>query len=567
MAVIYSHTFTGPPYNLPPAGSHDVMDVTGVSDIASITKVSIGFASSRSLPYGPLTVVCDIVNLNGQGPNLGPSDPVSKTFTIMTEPEIVEFDFPNVIVNLGFGFTFFLGNPIGNPQLTYPDLSIAADYVDGHYLIYLIVEGERLLKPTTPTPANDATEVSWETTESFGKHLSWENGGGATKYDVYFGTVGNLKLIEQDVDAMVVTYATVDYTTTVDNEGVTHAFIREHDENFDTEIPWNVPFYWRVNAKNDDGTTTGDVWTFDARPAKAITPTPEHEEVVADFDAKQLLWVDGGNDTSYDVYFGTLISGPIFIGNAVGPSKTILYSIELTVPITPKMIMTIKEDTHAYIGKDVFSEGTEIDWDVPFYWRIDAKNEFGLTTGDVWNFDARPAKTVNLTPENYDTKVPVRTSFHWDDGSYDAGLKPHPFVTGYYDVYANFDYKGGTPHLFDVLNGHNTYEVTFSITWPKENKGALPPRLLYSLEPQMLYLWRVDARNEYGITAGDTLIFLTGPSDDFPGVRPYDYNPDYSWAWDVDHYDWIDATLVAVGGGRYKQQLVAVGHGVIYFEE
>ena len=296
-------------------------------------------------------------------------------------------------------------------------------------------------KAINPTPANNAEGVAWETTETFGKHLSWENGGGATKYDVYFGTVGNLKLIEADVDASVVTYATVRYTTTVDKEGVTHAFVREHDAYSDTEIDWNVPFYWRIISKNANTQTTGDIWAFDARPAKVTNNTP--------------------------------------VTGATG--------------ISPK-----------HTSLDVFTDHL----------------------------------------------------LGWDNGSYDGGKGTTDYTTEYFDLYTNFGLQGGTPYLFDTLDGENTYEVFFNINWPIDDKTPGSELTVNSLKSVKPYLWRVDARNEFGTTTGDLLTFTTG-------INPLGRvnRPPNELADDADN-----GIFTVVGGGRHTQNLVVVAHKKIYYK-
>ena len=59
-------------------------------------------------------------------------------------------------------------------------------------------------------------------------------------------------------------------------------------------------------------------------------------------------------------------------------------------------------------------------------------------------------------------------------------------------------------------------------------------------------------------------ILAAAVSLEWPGDRPGDYDPDLVWGWDGDDYAW------AVGGGRYKNRLVVVGHdsngvGTVYF--
>ena len=83
-------------------------------------------------------------------------------------------------------------------------------------------------KATAPAPANGATGVSVTT------DLSWTAGSGATSHDVYFGTVspGTLR---------------------GNQSGTT----------YDTGTMANgTTYYWRIDEKNADGTTTGDIWSF-----------------------------------------------------------------------------------------------------------------------------------------------------------------------------------------------------------------------------------------------------------------------------------------------------------------
>jgi hypothetical protein len=133
------------------------------------------------------------------------------------------------------------------------------------------------VKPITPTPLNEATEVDWSET-GLNKTLSWEDGGtNATSYDVYFGQdiyFGDLIYLGNTEAASFV----VPYDTTDIYGFGTQAFIGDAEgwpwEK--TEIDWNVLLKWRVDAVNEFGIATGDDWWFDARTRKAMTPTPEN---------------------------------------------------------------------------------------------------------------------------------------------------------------------------------------------------------------------------------------------------------------------------------------------------
>ena len=105
-----------------------------------------------------------------------------------------------------------------------------------------VVEKTVLTVPTaaaTPSPANNATNVS------INADLSWANGGGAISYDVYFGTTapgtfqGNQTTMTFDPGAMA-------NSTT---------------------------YYWRIDAINSCGTTTGTVWNFTTESTACVPPT------------------------------------------------------------------------------------------------------------------------------------------------------------------------------------------------------------------------------------------------------------------------------------------------------
>jgi len=91
---------------------------------------------------------------------------------------------------------------------------------------------------TNPSPANGATSVS--TTAD----LSWTAGSGATSHDVYFGTVSPGTFIGNQ------TGTTYDTGTMANSK----------------------TYYWRIDEKNANGTTTGVVWSF-TTAAAGTTPT------------------------------------------------------------------------------------------------------------------------------------------------------------------------------------------------------------------------------------------------------------------------------------------------------
>ena len=128
-------------------------------------------------------------------------------------------------------------------------------------------------KATNPSPNNTATDRSIST------DLSWSNGGGATSYDVYFGTdptpdSGEFK---------------GNQTSTSYDPGTL---------NRDTT------YYWRIDAKNPAGTTTGDVWSFSTVALSYIEisgPTQVSEETYSPYFC--IAYYDDGSTA--DVTFST----------------------------------------------------------------------------------------------------------------------------------------------------------------------------------------------------------------------------------------------------------------------
>jgi hypothetical protein len=84
---------------------------------------------------------------------------------------------------------------------------------------------------TNPSPWNGAANQSKDV------NISWLDGGGATSYDVYFGTNST-----PDSDEFKGNQA----GTTYEPGTLAHSTV----------------YYWRIDSKNAAGTTTGDVWSF-----------------------------------------------------------------------------------------------------------------------------------------------------------------------------------------------------------------------------------------------------------------------------------------------------------------
>jgi hypothetical protein len=108
-------------------------------------------------------------------------------------------------------------------------------------------------KATNPGPDNEETGVS------INKNLSWSDGGGATSFNVYFGTDSTPDIGELKGNQTSFSYnpGTLDYSTT---------------------------YYWRIDAKNSYGTTTGDVWYFTTATDTSDDPYEENDTMATAYD-------------------------------------------------------------------------------------------------------------------------------------------------------------------------------------------------------------------------------------------------------------------------------------------
>jgi hypothetical protein len=119
--------------------------------------------------------------------------------------------------------------------------------------------------PTDPTPADS----SGPGVDFSDLTLSWENGGGATKYDVYVG--GNL-VSEHQSDTS--------YTTSLEELQTIYGV-----------APIDQTVEWQINAFDDNELEAdGDVWSFDPRPAQSQNPTPVDAATKQRLNLTQLRW-------------------------------------------------------------------------------------------------------------------------------------------------------------------------------------------------------------------------------------------------------------------------------------
>jgi hypothetical protein len=118
-------------------------------------------------------------------------------------------------------------------------------------------------------------------------------------------------------------------------------------ESHDSGASWFTP------------SATVDLWfeTHTPLPSKPINPDPAHQETDVDFSDRTISWDNGGGATSYDVYIGDASDNL---------TKVSAGQAGLTYTVTDA-------------NMELFPKGV-------CYWRIDAINAGGTTTGDDWYF-------------------------------------------------------------------------------------------------------------------------------------------------------------------------------------
>lgn len=158
----------------------------------------------------------------------------------------------------------------------------------------------------------------------------------------------------------------------------------------DTNVVHSTKYYYRLKAINKtDSSNYSEVFEVvtEAAPApvKATNPTPENGSYFLELPVENfnLAWKGNIDATKYTVYFGT------------DPEN-----------LSPLTDVSYSENPSFQIPTDLTSR-------VYYYWRVDATNDYGTTTGDVWSFrittneivvHPNPVKEqVNINIPNYNS--------------------------------------------------------------------------------------------------------------------------------------------------------------------
>jgi len=177
-----------------------------------------------------------------------------------------------------------------------------------------------------PKPDNNKIRVE------LNPELTWVPGRNAQSHNIYFGTTNPPSMVTNTTD---------------------------RSYNLGTLQP-NTTYYWKIDEVDGDDIIEGKIWQFHTRvdnlPPKVIQLSPADQAVDLDTPLERLFW--SGDSIQTDLYKTFLGTHP--------DSLQLVSSYSVAGYYFPPVVL----------GKT-------------YYWRVDAVNQNGTTTGDVWQFSMR----------------------------------------------------------------------------------------------------------------------------------------------------------------------------------
>ncbi|MCB2154986.1 choice-of-anchor D domain-containing protein [bacterium] len=382
-------------------------------------------------------------------------------------------------------------------------------------------------KAISPSPADGATSQSRELL------LTWQDGGGADTFDIYFGE----------------TFPPIYQGSSI---------IGEFDPGV---LDFGKTYFWRIDSINAGGVTTGDPWSFSTAangpPLKPTDPYPYVGMSYVPVDTS-MWWqsVDaafsqefenGGFETGWFDYWTPTASESSY------NSWTVTSSAGFFVPVYPiegNYLATSDFDGNASDTFNLYRDFTvpadavsaEISWDDRIQWDM-----LGGTLERQYDVLLEPAGGGAPIATLYSTTLanglPTFSDTDWMPHTVDLmAIDPGAAGTSYrlsFQLYVPESYTGPAMYFLDDVQ--LTVEAADGATFHLYMAEAPAPpayvtsqsETLYtpspSLNPGTTYLWRVDAENPFGYVTGDEWYFTTYPTPESAyNPSPYDGQIDVS---------------------------------------
>lgn len=171
----------------------------------------------------------------------------------------------------------------------------------------------------------------------------------------------------------------------------------------------NTKYYWRVDCKNVDDYTIGDVWTFNtiAPATAAANPDPAAGETQVPLD-QVLTWTADPMVTEYDITIWQNLddgNGYQLYQSAVGLT-TASFTPDPTHNPNPFGLSPVRGLNPGYVDAGKASGHR----DVVYKWRVDARNELGTTQGPDWTFRTITPPAAPQDPDPADNAINVATN-------------------------------------------------------------------------------------------------------------------------------------------------------------
>ncbi|MHC4704439.1 MAG: hypothetical protein ACYTFQ_28140, partial [Planctomycetota bacterium] len=152
----------------------------------------------------------------------------------------------------------------------------------------------------------------------------------------------------------------------------------------------SMTYYWRIDATNSSGTTTGDVWSFTVRQPLEAAYDPTPADGAAYVENNLLEWNPASAAVKHDVYFGTAFD-----------------DVNDASPAGPLNVLVSQGQTDTTYDAGVLDIGQT------YYWRVDEVSgppDFTVFKGAVWTFSS--------------TFFPIAVVSEVDNGFEDYGNDP-----------------------------------------------------------------------------------------------------------------------------------------------